>query len=147
MSQLSKLLASGLGLGYIPLASGTFGSLWGVLFFLILPSENFLTITLLFTIAAIAVADIAEREFHEKDPSKIVIDEVIGMLITYCFVSLSLINVIAGFVLFRLFDILKIYPADWAQKNLSGGLGVVMDDVIAGAQAGIILYFMNLVLL
>lgn len=141
-----KLLSSGLGLGYIPFASGTFGSLWGVALLFVLPPAHFLTITLLFTIVATAVADMAEKELHEKDSPKIVIDEVVGMLVAFCFVPLSLTNVIAGFLLFRLFDILKIFPARWAQNSLSGGLGIVMDDVIAGAQAGMVLYFANWVL-
>lgn len=60
-------------------------------------------------------------------------------MITYCFVPYSLLALVVGFVLFRFFDIIKIWPANWAQNKLPGGLGVVMDDVFAGVQGGIVL--------
>lgn len=148
-TKLIQLIASGLGLGYIPMAPGTFGTLWGGLIFFLCHAEmqNFLiVITLILTMLSIVIADLAEKSFGEKDSQKIVIDEVVGCLVTYCFVPYSLINLILGFVLFRLFDILKIFPARLAGEKLNGGFGVVADDIVAGLQGGIVLYLFNIYL-
>lgn len=100
-------------------------------------------LAVLFTGVGIVVSTEAEKIFGKKDAPTIAIDEVAGQLITYLFVPYSLIHLIAGFVLFRLFDILKIFPARWAQDNLPRGWGVVGDDVVAGVQAGVLLYLLS----
>ncbi len=146
MKGLSKLFATGLGVGYSPMAPGTFGSLWGVFFFYYFHSFSplhFRMIVLGLSLFAIVVAHVAEKAFHQKDCQKIVIDETAGQLLTYLFVSYTFRNLVLGFVLFRLFDIAKIFPANWAQNHLPGGLGIVVDDLVAGVQAGLVLWLMH----
>jgi phosphatidylglycerophosphatase A len=75
-----------------------------------------------------------------EDPSEIVVDEVAAQWLALSVVPLSLIAYLAGFVVFRLFDTLKPWPASWADRELSGGAGVMLDDIIAGAYAAITLY-------
>ena len=145
MEKLIKILATALGAGYMPKAPGTFGSLWGVALFYVLkdqPLSIMLAISTVVTLLAILVSGRAEKLWGQKDCQRIVIDEVAGQLCLYTFVSYSLFNLLVGFFLFRLFDVVKIFPADKAQ-NLRGGLGVVADDVVAGIQGGIVLYLLN----
>lgn len=122
---------------------GTWGSLWGVLIFYLLRNEPrpvFFGITLFIFGLAIFSSHRAEKIFGEKDCQKIVIDEVAGQLVTYLFVSYHWKDLVAGFIVFRLFDMVKIFPARLAQDKLPGGFGIVMDDVIAGVQAGALLW-------
>lgn len=146
--KLIKLLATGFGFGYAPRASGTLGSLWGVLFFYLLKDQSrfylfFLAVAV--TAVGIGISGKAEVLFKKKDSGFIVIDEVAGQLITYLFISYSLTNLILGFIFFRLFDVIKLFPANRAQAKLPGGWGVMMDDVVAGVQAGLVLLILNLV--
>ncbi|MBI4411671.1 MAG: phosphatidylglycerophosphatase A [Deltaproteobacteria bacterium] len=138
-----KILATGFGLGYSPLMPGTCGSLLGVLLFTLLrnqPKGYLVGLAVLVTLVAIVIAHQAEKVFGKKDAQTIVIDEVAGQLITYLFIPFTLTNLVVGFVLFRFFDIIKLFPARWVQDNMRGGLGVVGDDVVAGVQGGIILF-------
>jgi len=140
-----QFLGAGFGLGYMPVAPGTFGTLLGSLLFYLLrayPQMWFIKFSLIFAAGSILIAHLAEKSFKEKDCQKIVIDEVAGVLFCYCFVPFSTFNLVLGFILFRLFDVAKIYPAKLAQDKLKGGLGVVGDDLVAGIQAGLILYFL-----
>jgi phosphatidylglycerophosphatase A len=138
-------LASGAYLGYAPVASGTFGSLAGVaicpIFELLRRGSPVLyVLTFLGLVAAaIWIADEAERIFAEKDSGKIAIDEVAGFIATMLFVPLSWATLAAGFFLFRLYDVLKLWPASWFDRHGKGGVGVVMDDVFAGLYANLTL--------
>lgn len=85
------------------------------------------------------VKEIAKDEGASKDPQNIVIDETVGCLITLCCVPFQPLWIAAGFILFRAFDILKPGPVRWADRHIKGGLGVVMDDVVAGVLAGALL--------
>jgi len=149
------------GVGYIPLAPGTFGSAVGVLIYLLVAfieaklglyfTQNGwqnaqisawihafnLLLFLLFCLLGIWASGRATELFQSKDPQKIVVDEVIGQLITFLFVpfAVSWHFVLAGFLLFRLFDIWKPYPIDSLQ-NLPAGIGVCADDILAGVYAG-----------
>lgn len=141
-----KLLSSGFGIGYTPLIPGTMGSLWGILIFYLLqnqPSQIVALVALALTIISIPIAHGGEKAFGNKDCRRIVVDEVAGQLIAYSFVSFDLFNVVVGFVLFRFFDVTKIYPANWAQDNIPGGAGITADDAIAGLQAGLVLLGLN----
>lgn len=143
--KLIRLIASGLGLGYLPLAPGTFGTLWGSFLFYGLRGQSqiwFIQFTIVFSVLAILIAHRAEKSFKQKDCRKIVIDEVAGALCCYAFVPFTVFNLVIGFILFRLFDVAKVFPARQAQCRLKGGLGVVVDDLVAGIQAGLILYFL-----
>jgi phosphatidylglycerophosphatase A len=152
------------GVGFIPLAPGTFGSLVGVLVYLFFARieansfANFLPkgfdelqitawvhvfnalVFLLFCLLGIWASSRAAKIFDDKDPQKVVVDEVIGQLIVFLFVpfGISWKLIFAGFLLFRLFDIWKPYPIDSLQ-NLSGGIGVCADDILAGVYGGVCL--------
>lgn len=152
------------GVGYIPLAPGTWGSGVGILIYLIVRQfegeilsgfiqKDFQITTvyawvyvingiLLFLLCLIGIwsATRATLLFKTKDPQQAVIDEVMGQLITFLFVPFVISGwfVLAGFLLFRLFDIWKPYPIDVLQ-DLPGGLGVCVDDILAGVYAGLCL--------
>jgi phosphatidylglycerophosphatase A len=137
------------GVGYLPLAPGTWGSAVGVLIFLLYVNfttfSNFSTaVWIIFVVAVCAIgtwaAQRAERIFNEEDPQRVVVDEVAGQLITYSAVAvLDWKHLLVGFILFRLFDIWKPYPINKLQ-DLHGGFGVMADDVLAGIYSAMIIY-------
>ena len=139
--QVIKFLASGFYAGYSPLAPGTAGSLIGVFAYLLLQNLSngvYIAIVLLLTMAGIYIAGEAEGVYQEKDSSHIVIDEITGMLITFISLPKSVSFLLAGFIFFRIFDILKPFPARLAERRLSGGWGIMMDDVVAGVYANLL---------
>jgi phosphatidylglycerophosphatase A len=152
------------GVGYLPLAPGTWGSMVGVAIYLLVGwfesglETNFgakgltgpamaawfhalnLIVFLLFCLLGIWATNRAVKLFQKKDPQQAVVDEVMGQLITFLFIpfTTSWKLVLAGFLLFRLFDIWKPYPID-SLEGLPAGLGVCADDVLAGVYAGVCL--------
>ena len=135
-------ISSGGFVGKIPFAPGTFGSVLG------LPVCYCLTfvrvriavlLTLLFVAVSIWIADRAEKLLRSKDPGYIVIDEIAGLLVTFLGIPFNLLNGAAGFLIFRIMDILKPFPARMLEKKLPGGAGVVMDDVAAGLYSNLLL--------
>ena len=138
------VVASGAGLGYAPIASGTVGTLAGVALYPVFDWIRGVSVPLyvaLFVVlvaAAIGIAHEAERIFAEKDSGKIVIDEVAGYIAATLFVPMSLFTVIAAFFIFRFFDIVKLWPASWFDRR-PGGVGVVMDDVVSGLYSNLVL--------
>jgi phosphatidylglycerophosphatase A len=135
-------LATGFYVGNIPLAPGTFGSLIGLpLCFLLagiqLPPAIILAV--LFIGLAVWVSNAAEKILKKKDPGCIVIDEVCGMVVTLIGLPFNLTTVVIGFIIFRILDILKPFPIGTLDKRLSGGIGIVADDVVAGIFANIFL--------
>ncbi len=145
---LKKLLVTGLYTGYLPGAPGTFGTLIGVGIYLLLfkyPYILCLLIVLLF-ICGVRLSTWAEEYFKEKDSQKIVIDEIVGYLITMAGVGfiypvdgpkLYMVSLI-GFILFRLFDIFKPFYIKKAEQ-IKGGLGVMLDDALAGVYSNLVL--------
>ncbi len=132
------LLANGGGIGNIPFAPGTFGSAIAIpLCFLLsrLSLAAAIPCVILFILFAIGVAGRAEKLLNKKDPGCIVIDEIAGMLVTFLGLPFDMVTALAGFLLFRVFDILKPFPIRWLERRLPGGFGVVMDDVAAGVCA------------
>ncbi len=128
-------IATGAGLGKIPFAPGTFGTLAGILFVLLLKIINpgyvtFCVVAII--IFSIWIADNAERVLKQKDPGCIVIDEMAGYVVTMVGIPLSISTMATGFILFRLFDILKPWPVKYFEKKFNGGAGIVLDDLIAG---------------
>jgi phosphatidylglycerophosphatase A len=124
-------------------ASGTVGTLAAIPLYLILaglPISYYLLSLISLTIFSFWVSGKAEAIFNEKDSGKIVIDEVVGYLVTMTGVSLSLPAIILGFFLFRFFDIVKVPPANIIDRRLKNGIGVVMDDVVAGIYACLLLH-------
>lgn len=141
MKAMIVIFATGLGLGYTPKLPGTAGSLLGMLLVYVLAPLSwplYLSVLIPLIIFASWVSGQAEIIFQEKDSPKIVIDEIVGMLVTFIVVPLTWPTAIIGFVLFRLFDIVKPPPIHQLQK-IKGGWGVVLDDVVAGVFANVIL--------
>jgi phosphatidylglycerophosphatase A len=152
------------GVGYLPLAPGTWGSMVGVLIYLAFASLESAAVArfvpqgwtesqvmawlhfgnlflfLGFCLIGIWAANRATLLFKDKDPSQAVVDEVIGQLLVFLFIpfTFSWKLILAGFVLFRIFDIWKPYPIDSLQ-NLPAGIGVCADDLLAGVYAGLCL--------
>ena len=135
-------LATGCGAGYAPLAPGTAGSAVGVLLFYMLsplPLTWYLAIIAAVTLAAIWCAGTAEKILGTNDPPQVVIDEVAGQLITLAALPAHWTYMLGGFLLFRLLDIIKPWPANIINRDINGGRGIVLDDVVAGVYANIIL--------
>jgi phosphatidylglycerophosphatase A len=134
-------LATGFYAGRIPFAPGTFGSLIGLVLAFALAGFNLglaFFCVLAFVFFAVWIAHEAEQILRQKDPGCIVIDEIIGMAVTLLGMPFNLKTVLLGFVFFRFLDILKPPPIRTVEKRLSGGIGVVADDVVAGIQANFI---------
>ncbi|MGA1844172.1 MAG: phosphatidylglycerophosphatase A [bacterium] len=136
-----KAVDTGLGVGYLPLCPGTFGTLLAVgLYFLLSrlkPPFLILVIMALFFLGAWSASQ-GELLWQQKDPGKVVIDEIVGYLITVCLVPFDLKGAAAGFILFRLFDILKPFPIRKIE-GIRGGWGIMLDDAVAGVYAAILL--------
>jgi phosphatidylglycerophosphatase A len=128
--------------GYFPFAPGTVGSAAGLLVYLLVWWTQSLVVEvgLIVTLFAVGVwaGTTAERYFGGIDPGPIVIDEVAGMLITLAFIPVGVSGALAGFVLFRIFDVIKPYPAARLEA-LHGGLGVMADDAMAAVYANLCL--------
>lgn len=135
-------LATGCYAGNIPKAPGTVGTIEGLLFCLFLSRLDLLCAVIfvtLFIFFSIWVSDRAERALKTKDHGSIVIDEIAGIMVTLIGLPFNIISVISGFFIFRLIDIIKPFPIRLIEKRLSGGAGIVMDDVIAGILGNCIL--------
>lgn len=144
--RLVVFLASGGWIGYVPWAPGTFGTLVAVP--LALPfawlhsASGVLYLLVLFFLVGVAcwIAGRAEALFGEHDAGKIVIDEIVGYLVALCFLPATVPILAAAFVLFRVFDVWKPFPAAWLDRNVPGGGGVVLDDVAAGIYTAVALH-------
>jgi len=147
VDKAALFLATGCYVGKIPFAPGTFGSAVG-LPIAYLVSLTPLPFSLLFIIAfigfAVLISNRAEIVMAKKDPGDIVIDEIVGIVITFINFAVNVWILIAGFILFRIIDIMKPYPIRWIDRQVSGGCGVVLDDVIAGIYANLILRLITL---
>ncbi|MFA9461917.1 phosphatidylglycerophosphatase A [Thiohalorhabdus methylotrophus] len=132
-------LAEGLGLGRIPLAPGTFGTLLGIPLYMVLSAALPWHLYLLVVLAALPlhvwICSVGARAYGVGDPSGIVWDEVVGILIALTAAPPGWAPVVAGFIVFRAFDILKPFPISWLDARISGGLGIMLDDVVAGFYA------------
>ena len=148
MININTLFVSVFGVGFIPIASGTFGSLAGIIIGYILYYINnnllYFAIPVLF-IFGVLCANIYQKQTGEKDSSVIVIDEVVGQLIAMLFIIDNPLLVFISFILFRIFDIFKPWPASYADRKIKGGLGVMLDDVVAGIYALISLFLIGLI--
>lgn len=140
MTRLAVFVATFGYCGYFPIAPGTVGSAAGLLVYALIhaahaPVLDVAAILALF-VAGVWAGTAAERYFGGIDPGPIVIDEVVGMLITLAFIPVGWSGAAAGFVLFRVFDVIKPYPAGRFEK-LHGGLGVMADDAMAAIYANL----------
>lgn len=143
MVRIILFIASGGYAGYLPKAPGTWGSLVALpINFLLLqltPGQYYAAL-LAILVLAVYTAGSAEKIMDRKDPGIIVIDEIIGMLIALIAVPVNPILWAVAFFLFRFFDIIKPWPVSWADRHLNGGLGIVLDDVLAGMYAWLVLH-------
>lgn len=150
MKFLSYITGTVFGIGFFPYAPGTITSLavMGVIYPLYIYGNGisdlyYNLLILIFFVAGVASGNFIEQHIGKKDPKFVVIDEVVGMMIT--FVGIDMVNLsvnkeifIAGFLLFRFFDIVKPYPVN-ILENVRGGLGIMADDFVAGFLANAIL--------
>jgi phosphatidylglycerophosphatase A len=138
VTRLAVFLATAAYVGYAPVAPGTFGSAAGLVVYLLVwfTKSRLLEAGLIAAIFAIGIwsATHAERYFGGVDPGPVVIDEVLGMLVTLAFIPVGVSGALAGFVIFRIFDVLKPWPAN-RLENLHSGAGIIADDAMAGVYA------------
>ncbi len=143
LTQPSVLIGTWFGSGLLPKAPGTWGSLAALPFAWGIESIGGQAALLFGAILAFAIGVWASARMAQnlgiKDPGVVVIDEVAGQWLALAFVPLSGWSYVAGFLLFRLADITKPWPASLADRRLDGGLGIMLDDMIAGAYAGLVL--------
>lgn len=139
MRGVAIALATCFGVGYLPVAPGTFGSLAGLVLWLVLPTPTALAVAIVVSFGVGAWASsVAEKHFAASDPGPAVIDEVMGMLATMFMNPSGWLSASAGFFLFRLFDVVKPYPANRLER-LPGGIGIMADDLMAAIYANLAL--------
>ena len=140
MTRLAVFIATAGYCGYFPVAPGTAGSAAGLLVYALVwwSGSRVVEVGLIAALFAIGVwaGTIAERYFGGVDPGPIVMDEVVGMLITLAFIPVGITGALTGFLLFRVFDVIKPYPAGRLEA-LHGGLGVMADDAMAAIYANL----------
>jgi len=146
---MRKVLSTCFGIGYIPGPGGTYGSLLTVILLYLFIDKTaawfvgesvavFLLFYLIFVFVSFWLCNDTVRNFGKDDPKSVCIDEVAGQLITFLFVPLSGGTLLAGFVIFRFFDIVKPYPIHLFEE-LEDGVGIVSDDVVAGLMSCVLL--------
>jgi phosphatidylglycerophosphatase A len=136
------LLAFGFGLGLAPMAPGTFGTLAAVPLYLLLaplPLPAYLGVVAAVSLAGIWICGRTSQDLGVHDHPGIVWDEIAGFLLTMTAAPPGWPWLLAGFVLFRLFDILKPWPIGWLDQRVKGGLGIMLDDLLAGLFAWLLL--------
>ena len=136
-------IACGFGVGAIPWAPGTFGTLAAIPFYIWMSRASlflYLVITIAYCLLSAYTTHITCEEIGIHDHPSTVSDEYAGFFVTMIGVAPSFLSIILGFILFRIFDILKPWPISWLDKNVHGGVGIVIDDVVAGVCSCIILH-------
>lgn len=131
MKNLIKFIASGFYVGYSPFIPGTNGALVGLIFYLLTQRSHllFLVVTAAWLIAGFLVSGKAEKLFGKKDARQIVIDETAGMLLCFVLIPYSIKYLFFAFVLFRILDVIKPFPARGIQ-DMEGSAGVMLDDIV-----------------
>ncbi|WP_457571581.1 phosphatidylglycerophosphatase A family protein [Desulfovulcanus sp.] len=138
-------------IGYLPKAPGTWGSLAATILapFLFIPISlpfKILVLVIIFFLGAYA-ASLAEKVYKHKDPGCVIIDELLGQWVTFLTLTHSVwFMIIIGFVLFRIFDILKPFPIRNSEQWLKNGFGIMIDDLLAGIYAGFCLFMLSMIL-
>lgn len=137
------LIATGFYSGYLPKAPGTWGSLVGLLLFYLLHGlslPTYLAAVAGLFVVGFFTAGGAEKILDNRDPGVVVIDEIVGMLVTMIAVPVTPFAMALGFILFRIFDIAKPFPVNFFDQHFHGGLGIMLDDVVAGIYSLILLH-------
>ena len=141
--------ASGFLTGYSPVVSGTVGTVAGIAVYLplsLLPIPLYIFAAILLTGAAVWLSAEAARIYDHKDPPEVVIDEIAGYLFAMATFAPDWRFIAAGFFIFRFFDIVKPFPANRINDKVTGGTGIVFDDVVAGIYTNVCLQLMRLLL-
>ena len=155
MFKFSKLFVSIFGLGFSPIASGTIGSIFAIIFFYHLINKvSILTLLIFFLILfflSLKIIDIYSFGRKIYDSSEIIIDEFLGIffiIIFYEYIKFTndLIMFLLIFLIFRFFDIVKVYPANWIDKNLKNSFGVILDDLVASVYCIILFLLINVLI-
>lgn len=149
MRYVISFFATGCYAGKIPLAPGTWGTIVGLgLYWLVRHLNNpaYAVFTVAFILFAIWVANKAQEQFEEVDPPQVVIDEIAGFIVTMAFHRPSFALAVTGFILFRMYDIVKPWPVRWLERRFSDGRGIVLDDVMAGIYANLTLFAFEIIL-
>lgn len=138
---LYKIIATIFFIGYFPFAPGTMASAFAMAFLWFLKPSNAVILFILIVsfISGIFVSQKIQEQSQKKDPSCVVIDEFSGYLTAVVFFPLSWQNLLIGFVIFRFFDILKPPPIRQIERKLHGGLGIMIDDIIAGLMTNLLI--------
>lgn len=142
-------LALGFGSGLVPFMPGTWGSLAAVPLIIamsLLPDWGYVAVTLLACVVGNYLCGKTAEDMRVHDHGSIVWDEVAGMMITFAFIPIHWQSLLAGFVLFRLFDIVKPWPIGPIDKHVHGGTGIMLDDVVAGVMACVSLHSISLLM-
>ena len=128
-------LATGGLIGFSPVAPGTFGSLAALpvcLLISLMGVGSGMIFVVVLVMLSTWIAHAAEKIEAQKDPKQVVVDEICGMAVALFTLPFTPVFIIGGFALFRVFDILKPFPIRWVDKKVPGGLGIILDDIIAG---------------
>jgi phosphatidylglycerophosphatase A len=142
-SSVAAFLGLGFGSGLAPKAPGTFGTLAAIPVYLALqlgPSWLYITGLIVSIIAGVWICGLTAKRLEAHDHPAIVWDEIAGYLLTMLPFALNIANVVAGFLLFRLFDIVKPWPIKWVDQYVHGGLGIMLDDLLAAVFAALCLW-------
>jgi len=144
MKRIAVWLATVGGLGYAPIAPGTFGSAAGVAVYWLTrhwsnPAQ--LAIIVVVSLVGTWAATRAAVHFGKEDPGQVVIDEVAGQLVTLAFTGAGVAATVAAFLIFRILDIIKPYPANRFER-LPGGVGIMADDLMAGVYGCVLVHLM-----
>jgi phosphatidylglycerophosphatase A len=144
MKWIVRFLATGFFVGYSPFAPGTMGTLLALLLYAVLPTTvTFYWMLILFLIiAGTLISHLAESILGEVDSPKIVIDEICGYFIAMAFLPKTVSLMIIGFVIYRLLDVVKIYPTKKFEM-VAGGIGIMLDDIYAGVITNLILHIVH----
>ena len=138
---IAIVAATFFGSGKFPFASGTAGSIAALPVIWLVHSNLGVSAVIAFAVILFFVGIWASTIYidvsGDNDPSPVVIDEVVGQASAVSFLPIGLVEYSVAFVFFRIFDITKIWPANWAEQRLKGGLAVMLDDVVAGLYAGL----------
>jgi phosphatidylglycerophosphatase A len=139
-NKVSHVIATCFGVGSIPFAPGTWGSLFAVLLiFNIAFLQNWIVLVAFSVVALSWWVCVEVHKDTKSDSSEIVIDEFAGMFVACMFINHDFISLTFAFLFFRFFDIVKPWPISWVDKNIKNGPGILIDDLLAGLFAGILM--------
>ena len=149
LKRLDILFLSFFGVGFLPKAPGTWGTLATLPFLYAIGRFNppyifFIPFLIIMTLISSFIADSVQKKFDLHDPQFIVIDEVLGMTTAWLFIQThNLSHLFILFALFRFFDIIKIWPASYFDKKVHHGYGTIVDDIVSGVFAGLVYLVIN----